>query len=41
MEMVATAAIVMGVVLLGIQEHKLSKQEISLDRRSGNTVLGQ
>ena len=40
MEMVATAAIVMGVVLLGIQEHKLSKQEISLDKAKRKHRLG-
>ena len=40
LDIIGTVAIVMGVVLLGIQEHKLSKQEISLDENKKKHRLG-
>ena len=39
-EIIGTAAITIGVILLGIQEHKLSKQEISLDKAKRKHRLG-
>ena len=38
--MVATVSIVVGVVLIGIQEHKLSKQEIDLEEDKKKHRLG-
>ena len=40
MDMIGTVAITMGVVLLGIQEHKLSKQEIDLEEDKKKHRLG-
>ena len=40
MEIIATVAIVAGIVLLGIQEHKLSKQEIDLAEDKKRHRLG-
>ena len=39
-DVIGTVAITVGVVLLGIQEHKLSKQEISLDADKKRHRLG-
>jgi uncharacterized membrane protein len=39
-EFIATVAIIVGVVLLGIQEHKLSKQEIDLEEDKKRHRLG-
>ena len=39
-EMIGTAAITIGVILLGIQEHKLSKQEINFDKDKKKHRLG-
>ena len=40
MDLIATAAIVLGVVFLGIQEHNLSKQEMGLDQDKKKHRLG-
>ena len=40
MDLIATAAIVLGVVFLGIQEHNLSKQEKGLDQDKKKHRLG-
>jgi drug/metabolite transporter (DMT)-like permease len=39
-DIIGTVAIVVGVVLLGIQEHRLSKQEISFDEKKKKHRLG-
>ena len=39
-DLIGTAAIVVGVVLLGIQEHKLSKQETNLEQNKKKHRLG-
>jgi drug/metabolite transporter (DMT)-like permease len=39
-EILGTAAITMGVILLGIQEHKLSKQELNLNKDKKKHRLG-
>ena len=40
MDIIGTVAITMGVILLGIQEHKLSKQEINLEEDKKKHRLG-
>ena len=40
MDIIGTVAITMGVVLLGIQEHKLSKQEMNLEEDKKKHRLG-
>ena len=40
MDIIGTAAIVVGVVFIGIQEQKLSKQEVSLDKDKKKHRLG-
>ena len=39
MDIIGTVAIVVGVVFIGIQEQKLSKQEVSLDKDKKSIVL--
>jgi uncharacterized membrane protein len=40
MDMIGTVAITVGVIILGIQEHTLSKQEINLDEKKKKHRLG-
>ena len=40
MDMIGTVAITVGVILFGMQEHKLSKQEIDLDEKKKKHRLG-
>ena len=40
MDMIGAAAITVGIILLGIQEHKLSKQEIHLEEKKRKHRLG-
>jgi drug/metabolite transporter (DMT)-like permease len=40
MDMIGTLAITVGVILFGMQEHKLSKQEINLDEKKKKHRLG-
>jgi drug/metabolite transporter (DMT)-like permease len=40
MDMIGTVTITAGVILFGIQEHKLSKQEINLDEKKKKHRLG-
>ena len=40
MDIIGTVAITMGVILLGVQEHKLSKQEINLEEDKKKHRLG-
>ena len=40
LDIIGTVAVVVGVVLLGIQEHKLSKHEIDLDEKKKKHRLG-